>query len=77
LEDVAALELTIIPNLSGGSYASLAQCAWHDQRLSDTARSDGSILQVMAQPASRVSFLSSFADFKLLRKIDPIFPPCS
>ena len=25
LEDVAALELTIIPNLSGGSYASLAQ----------------------------------------------------
>jgi hypothetical protein len=24
-EDVAALELTIIPNLSGGSYASLAQ----------------------------------------------------
>ena len=25
LEDVAALELTIIPNVSGGSYASLAQ----------------------------------------------------
>ena len=25
LEDVSALELTIIPNLSGGSYASLAQ----------------------------------------------------
>jgi hypothetical protein len=25
LEDVAALELTIIPHLSGGSYASLAQ----------------------------------------------------
>jgi hypothetical protein len=25
LEDVAALDLTIIPNLSGGSYASLAQ----------------------------------------------------
>jgi hypothetical protein len=25
LEDVAAFELTIIPNLSGGSYASLAQ----------------------------------------------------
>jgi hypothetical protein len=25
LEDVAALELTIVPNLSGGSYASLAQ----------------------------------------------------
>ena len=25
LDDVAALELTIIPNLSGGSYASLAQ----------------------------------------------------
>ena len=25
LEDVAALELTVIPNLSGGSYASLAQ----------------------------------------------------
>jgi hypothetical protein len=25
LEDVAALELTIIPSLSGGSYASLAQ----------------------------------------------------
>jgi len=25
LEGVAALELTIIPNLSGGSYASLAQ----------------------------------------------------
>jgi hypothetical protein len=25
LEDVAALELTIIPNLSGGSYASLAE----------------------------------------------------
>jgi hypothetical protein len=25
LEDVTALELTIIPNLSGGSYASLAQ----------------------------------------------------
>src|SRR5262249_4684554 len=25
VEDVAALELTIIPNLSGGSYASLAQ----------------------------------------------------
>ena len=25
LQDVAALELTIIPNLSGGSYASLAQ----------------------------------------------------
>jgi hypothetical protein len=24
-EDVTALELTIIPNLSGGSYASLAQ----------------------------------------------------
>ena len=25
LENVAALELAIIPNLSGGSYASLAQ----------------------------------------------------
>jgi hypothetical protein len=25
LEDVAALELTIIPNLRGGSYASLVQ----------------------------------------------------
>ena len=25
LDDVAAFELTIIPNLSGGSYASLAQ----------------------------------------------------
>jgi hypothetical protein len=25
LEGVAALELTIVPNLSGGSYASLAQ----------------------------------------------------
>jgi hypothetical protein len=37
--------------------------AWDDQRLSDTARSDGSILQVMAQPLSGVSFLSSFSDF--------------
>jgi hypothetical protein len=63
LEDVAALELTIIANLSGGSYASLAQLRLADQSLSDTARSDGSILQVMAQPVSRVSFLSSFADF--------------
>jgi hypothetical protein len=41
LEDVAALELTIIPNLSGGSYASLAQLrlSGNDEKQRSSCRS--------------------------------------